>query len=49
MSLEPENTKEKQEDLSEIVNKKTGFAVNWGITIIFVLACIVAIYLYFWQ
>lgn len=49
MSLEPENTKEKQEDLSEILNKKTGFIVNSGITIIFVLACIVLIYLYFWK
>lgn len=49
MSLEPENTKEKQEDLSEILNNKTGFTVNWGITIIFILACIVSIYLYFWK
>ena len=49
MSLEPENTKQKQEDLSDIMQKKTGFLVNWGITIIFILACFVALYLYFCQ
>jgi hypothetical protein len=47
MSFEPENTKEKKEDLSEILDKKTGIIVNWGITIIFILACLVLIYIKF--
>jgi len=41
-----EEENEKKEDLKEILDGKTGIVINWGITIIFILAAAILIYLY---
>lgn len=46
MMEEEKNQQEKKEDLKEILERKTGFIINWGITVIFILAAAVLIYLY---
>lgn len=46
MTEEEKNQQEKKEDLKEILERKTGFIINRGITIIFILAAAVLIYLY---
>lgn len=46
MTEEEKNQQEKKEDLKEILERKTGFIINWGITVIFLLAAAVLIYLY---
>ena len=46
MTEEEKNQQEKKEDLKEILERKTGFIINWGITVIFLLAAAVLIHLY---
>jgi|GEM_PF-3864873 hypothetical protein len=46
MTEEENDKNEKKEDLKEILDGKTGIVINWGITIIFILAAAVLIYLY---